>query len=209
MDMIALIDYNMGNLFSVTRAFEHCGAKLEVVSSATELAKFDAAILPGVGNFGEGMEHLQSYGLANPIREFVAQGKPLLGICLGMQMLLDSSEEAPNVVGLGLIPGAVRRFADCGEKVPQMGWNQVKFAEPLSPVFAGIEDESFFYFVHSFYADPTFEKDIIGFTDYTRKYASAIGRNNLFGMQFHPEKSQDCGLKLIKNFTEIAQCVNR
>ena len=160
--MIALIDYDMGNLFSVTRAFEFCGAKPAVVSRPEALRNFDAAVLPGVGNFGDGMEHLEKYGFIAELRDFAASGRPLLGICMGMQMLLDSSEEAPGVPGLGLIPGRVRRFPGvAGEKVPQIGWNTMRFAQSHSPLFSGMPDSGWFYFVHSYYAEPDSPDDVI------------------------------------------------
>ncbi len=202
--MIALIDYKMGNLFSVIKAFEFCGTEVTVVNKPGDLMQYQAAVLPGVGNFGEGMTHLREFGLADAVQQFAATGKPLLGICLGMQMMLDSSEEAPGEAGLGLIAGQVKRFRENGEKVPQIGWNQLEFNRPESRIFNGIENNSFFYFVHSYYADVDHKENVLGYTDYMLKYASAIGRGNVFGMQFHPEKSQECGIQLLRNFVNLA-----
>ncbi len=203
--MIALIDYNMGNLFSVTQAFKYCGETPRIVTDAAELMKFDAAVLPGVGNFGEGMLRLRESGLAEKVIEFAGTGRPLLGICLGMQMLLGESDEAPGATGLNLIPGKVRRFPEMGLKVPQIGWNDVAFKQASVPLLAGLEDKSFFYFVHSYYVCPDAAGAVIGETEYGVRYASIIGRDNIYGCQFHPEKSQNCGLQIVKNFITLSR----
>lgn len=203
--MIALIDYNMGNLFSVTQAFKYCGETPRIVTDAAELMKFDAAVLPGVGNFGEGMLRLRESGLAEKVIEFAGTGRPLLGICLGMQMLLGESDEAPGATGLNLIPGKVRRFPEMGLKVPQIGWNDVAFKKESVPLLAGLEDKSFFYFVHSYYVCPDAAGAVIGETEYGVRYASIIGRDNIYGCQFHPEKSQNCGLQIVKNFITLSR----
>ena len=203
--MIALIDYNMGNLFSVTQAFKYCGETPRIVTDAAELMKFDAAVLPGVGNFGEGMLRLRESGLAEKVIEFAQTGRPLLGICLGMQMLLGESDEAPGATGLNLIPGKVRRFPEMGLKVPQIGWNDVAFKQESVPLLAGLEDKSFFYFVHSYYVCPDNAGAVIGETEYGVRYASIIGRDNIYGCQFHPEKSQNCGLQIVKNFITLSR----
>ena len=203
--MIALIDYNMGNLFSVTQAFKYCGETPRIVTDAAELMKFDAAVLPGVGNFGEGMLRLRESGLAEKVIEFAGTGRPLLGICLGMQMLPGASDEAPGATGLNLIPGKVRRFPEMGLKVPQIGWNDVAFKKESVPLLAGLEDKSFFYFVHSYYVCPDDAGAVIGETEYGVRYASIIGRDNIYGCQFHPEKSQNCGLQIVKNFITLSR----
>ena len=203
--MIALIDYNMGNLFSVTQAFKYCGETPRIVTDAAELMKFDAAVLPGVGNFGEGMLRLRESGLAEKVIEFAGTGRPLLGICLCMQMLLGESDEAPGATGLNLIPGKVRRFPEMGLKVPQIGWNDVAFKKESVPLLAGLEDKSFFYFVHSYYVCPDDAGAVIGETEYGVRYASIIGRDNIYGCQFHPEKSQNCGLQIVKNFITLSR----
>ena len=203
--MIALIDYNRGNLFSVTQAFKYCGETPRIVTDAAELMKFDAAVLPGVGNFGEGMLRLRESGLAEKVIEFAGTGRPLLGICLGMQMLLGESDEAPGATGLNLISGKVRRFPEMGLKVPQIGWNDVAFKQASVPLLAGLEDKSFFYFVHSYYVCPDAAGAVIGETEYGVRYASIIGRDNIYGCQFHPEKSQNCGLQIVKNFITLSR----
>lgn len=167
--------------------------------------KFDAAVLPGVGNFGEGMLRLRESGLAEKVIEFAGTGRPLLGICLGMQMLLGESDEAPGATGLNLIPGKVRRFPEMGLKVPQIGWNDVAFKKESVPLLAGLEDKSFFYFVHSYYVCPDDAGAVIGETEYGVRYASIIGRDNIYGCQFHPEKSQNCGLQIVKNFITLSR----
>ena len=200
--MIAVIDYGMGNLGSVAKALEFLGEKCTVVEKAAELERFGACILPGVGSFGDGMEALRSKGFDAVLPRFVASGKCFLGICLGMQMLLDSSEESPGVRGLGIFPGAVRKFRLDGLKVPHMGWNSVKFS-PASPVTEGLASGEFFYFVHSYYADAAtpgcFAKCVYG-----HPFAAAIGSGKCFATQFHPEKSQRPGLRMLENFLTLA-----
>lgn len=203
--MIALIDYNMGNLFSVAQAFKYCGETPRIVTDAAELMKFDAAVLPGVGNFGEGMLRLRESGMAEKVVEFAHSGRPLLGICLGMQMMLSRSEEAPGTAGLELIPGEVRRFPNLGLKVPQIGWNEVEFKKSGAPFLRDLADKSFFYFVHSYYVCPADAGATLGETEYGVRYASIIGRDNIYGCQFHPEKSQNCGLQIVKNFITLSR----
>ena len=197
--MIAVIDYGMGNLDSVCKALTFCGGKHELIDRPEELARFDGALLPGVGNFGDGMENLRRRGFDRALRAWDAAGKPLGGICLGMQMMLDSSEEAPGVAGLGLIRGAVRRFPAGKEKVPQIGWNRVVKVTP-HPVTADLADGEFFYFVHSYYAEPADPAEVLLRCEYMLPFAAAVGRRNLFATQFHPEKSQQAGLSLLRAF---------
>ncbi len=197
--MIAVIDYGMGNLDSVCKALTFCGGKHELIDRPEDLARFDGALLPGVGNFGDGMENLRRRGFDRALRAWDAAGKPLGGICLGMQMMLDSSEEAPGVAGLGLIRGAVRRFPAGKEKVPQIGWNRVVKVTP-HPVTADLADGEFFYFVHSYYAEPADPAEVLLRCEYMLPFAAAVGRRNLFATQFHPEKSQQAGLSLLRAF---------
>ena len=199
---VALIDYNMGNLGSVAKALEFVGASARVVADGRKLNGFDCCILPGVGNFGDGMENLRQRGFDRAIREFVASGGYLLGICLGMQMLFEESEEAPGVAGLGVFPGKVLRFPDGEEKVPHMGWNSLS-PTPGCPLFDGIGDGSFFYFVHSYYPQPEDESLAAAFCTYGVRFAAAIRRGNLVATQFHPEKSQKLGVKLLENFVSL------
>jgi glutamine amidotransferase len=206
--MIALIDYNMGNLLSVSKALEHVGGDIRVTDCPADVAIADAVVLPGVGNFGDGMEHLRSRGFAEAVIQAVKAGKPLLGICLGMQMLLDCSEEAPNVAGLGIIPGKVKRFPDSTEKIPHIGWNSVKAERPC-PLMDGLADETFFYFVHSYYACPASRDKVIGSCDYIVNFAAIIGGGNIFATQFHPEKSQNAGIRILENFVNSVPLVKQ
>ncbi len=198
--MITIIDYGMGNLRSVAKALEHLGLACEVTAEPARLARAERAILPGVGAFGDAMAELERRDLIAPLRDFAASGRPLIGICLGMQLLFESSEESPGVAGLGLVPGSVRRFTP-GLKVPHMGWNRVRQARP-SPLFEGIGEGEYFYFVHSYYVDPApaAGEVIAGVTDYGIEFGSVLSRGNLFATQYHPEKSQAMGLRMLSNF---------
>lgn len=203
--MIAIIDYNMGNLLSVSKAFESLGATVRVIDRPAEAADADALVLPGVGNFGDGMEHLRSRGFEKPVKDFAESGKPLLGICLGMQMMLESSEEAPEIAGLGLFKGKVVRFSGgSGEKIPHMGWNSVKIVN-MHPCLKDVADGSFFYFVHSYYASPLAPESTAGSCEYINEFTAILARDNIFATQFHPEKSQDAGLKILENFIVLSK----
>jgi len=202
---IALLDYGMGNLHSVSKALETVGADVEWIASADQLGNHDAIVLPGVGNFGDGIAQLHERGFFSLVKNWIAEDKPFLGICLGMQMLLEESEEAPGVSGLGICKGKVKKFRPkiSELKVPQMGWNTVTLRENC-PLFNGMEPEQYFYFVHSFYADTEDQNVVGGETDYVGKYCSFIWKkNNVFATQFHPEKSQKIGLKLLENFVNL------
>lgn len=203
--MIALIDYRMGNLRSVSNAFEKIGSKATVVKDPADLQKYDKAILPGVGAFGDAMEHLSENGMDEAIKDFAKIGKPVLGICLGMQLLLESSEEFGDTNGLGLIPGKVTAFDKSKFtqrlKVPHMGWNALHVRQ-ASPLFTGLPEQIYLYFVHSFHA--TCKDDfVIGSSEYGYEFAAAIQKENIFGFQPHPEKSHENGLKILKNFVEL------
>lgn len=199
--MIALIDYGMGNLLSVRKALEHVGGQdVALAASAEALAAADAVVLPGVGNFGDGAKHLRERGLDKPIADAFQAGKPFLGICLGMQLLMESSEEAPGVAGLGLVKGSVKRFPSLpGLKIPQIGWNSVDFKKSV-PCVQGLSSGEYFYFVHSFYIAPDAPELAVGVTDYGINFCSCVGADNWFATQFHPEKSQDAGLLILRNF---------
>ena len=198
--MIAIIDYGMGNLRSVTNAFGRIGAQVVVTRDPATIREAGALVLPGVGAFGKCVENLKGFGLFDLLKEEIAAGKPYLGICLGMQILLESSEEAPGVEGLGVIKGRVARFQGA-MKIPHMGWNSVDIVRP-SPVLEAIPTGSYFYFVHSYYPDP--EEDVsVTITDYGIRFTSSIGKGNIFASQFHPEKSQGMGLKLLGNFVSL------
>jgi len=198
--MIAIIDYGMGNLRSVTNAFVRLGAPIAVTSDAAAVREASGLVLPGVGAFGKCVENLRSFGLFDPIKEEIAAGKPYLGICLGMQILLDSSEETPGVAGMSVIRGRVLRFKGA-MKIPHMGWNSIEIARQ-SEMFDGIPDGSYFYFVHSFYPAPE-EPVAAAYTDYGVRFTSALQKENLFACQYHPEKSQAIGMRLLRNFVRL------
>jgi glutamine amidotransferase len=197
---VTIIDYGLGNLRSVMRGIEAAGASAVITGNTDEIAAADGIVLPGVGAFHEGMDQL------GPLKETVCAASkevPLLGICLGMQMLMDSSEEHGTHEGLGLIPGRVRRFPHVpGVKVPHMGWNTIRFNKEDNPLLAGLAPEEYVYFVHSYYADTTPEYTLTT-TEYILPFASSIVRDNVYGVQFHPEKSGAVGLCLLKNFIDL------
>ncbi|MDK2964202.1 MAG: imidazole glycerol-phosphate synthase subunit HisH [Verrucomicrobiota bacterium] len=203
MSKIGIIDYGMGNLGSVTNACKFLELDAEIVSAPAQMDSCRAVILPGVGAFGDCMAHLTGHGFVKPIRSWIDAGKPFLGICLGLQALFQSSEECPGVEGLGVFKGSVKRFQiDPELKVPQIGWNAVRQRKPECPAFAEIENDTYFYFVHSFYVAPEDEGIVAGETDYGIKYCSAAWRDNVFAAQFHPEKSQAAGLQMLRNFAK-------
>lgn len=202
MSFIALIDYGMGNLMSVSKALEYVGGKIRIVDTPSEAEGASGVVLPGVGNFGDGIEHLNRSGFVPFIRETVRRNVPFLGICLGMQMLLDSSEEAPGVPGLSVFRGRVLRFPELGEKIPQIGWNSIRFDQG-NPFLKGLKQDSFFYFVHSYYALPDDPSVTAARCTYMIDFAAALSKGNVFAAQFHPEKSQDCGLAILRNFVTI------
>jgi glutamine amidotransferase len=197
---VAIIDYGVGNLRSVEKAFEAGGVETVVSSDERVLRSAERLVLPGVGAFGACMRALVERGFERLVRERVNEGTPLLGVCVGMQMLFDESEEFGVTAGLGLLRGRVRRF-DAGLRVPHVGWNQVEWRKP-HPLAEGIEDKTFFYFVHSYFCDAEDEEVAVGVTEYGLSYASVVARANVCGVQFHPEKSQAAGLRLLKNFAE-------
>jgi len=199
---VALIDYGAGNLRSVANALRELGVEPRIVSSPGALADATHLVLPGVGSFGDCMAQLQDRDLLTAIREWVAAGKPYLGMCLGYQILFDASEEAPGVVGLGILPGIVRRFREQpGLKIPHMGWNAAIPRTPDRGNWTGLGEEPYFYFVHSYFPVPDDDSLVAAQTTYgDQTFASAIERPNLLACQFHPEKSQDAGLRLIRNF---------
>jgi len=202
---IAIIDYGMGNLRSVQRAFEHVGAEVVVTANREIIEAASAVVLPGVGAFGQAMANLERVGLVDVIRQVIPQGRPFLGICLGLQLLFEGSDEMGEHRGLGVFGGWVKRF-EAGLKVPQIGWNQVHIQQ-ASPLLEGVADGSYAYFVHSYYVAPADPKIILATTDYGIDYASIVGRDNVFGIQFHPEKSQAVGLGILRNFTALVEGV--
>lgn len=201
---IGIIDYEMGNLGSVSNACEFLGLDAGIITRPDEMDACAAIILPGVGAFGNCMEHLSAHGFVDPVREWIAADRPFLGICLGLQALFEGSEEDAGIAGLGIFPGNVRKFDLDDLKVPQMGWNRVRQRQPDSPFFRDVPDESFFYFVHSYYVDTPDDALVAGETEYGIVYSSAIARGRMMALQFHPEKSQELGLKILENFGSIA-----
>jgi imidazole glycerol-phosphate synthase subunit HisH len=203
--MIALVDYEMGNLRSVEKALARAGGDVHIVCTPKDVLAAEALVLPGVGAFGDCMKNLERLGLVGAIREFIASGRPFLGICLGFQALFESSEEAPGVEGFGLFKGTVPRFAANGLKVPHMGWNQLRIRQPGCPLLAGVEEGSYVYFVHSYYCAPADRKLVCGTTEYGKEFCSMLWTGNVFATQFHPEKSQAVGLKMLENFVKLAE----
>ncbi|MDE3090551.1 MAG: imidazole glycerol phosphate synthase subunit HisH [Chloroflexota bacterium] len=203
--MIAIIDYGMGNLRSVQKAFEKIGATARIVPFPRDIENARGIVLPGVGAFGQAMDNLRAIGWVEPLRDACARGVPFIGICLGLQLLFESSEEMGQHEGLGILRGEVKRFN--GElKVPQMGWNQIHIkAKQRSPLLRDVADGSYAFFVHSYYCAPRDLGVVLATTDYGIEFASVVGRASIFGAQFHPEKSQSVGLKMLENFAAMAR----
>ena len=200
--MIAIIDYDAGNLKSVEKALQFLGVEAKITSDAEEILGADKIILPGVGAFGDAMEKLNNSGLSEVIREAVRRKIPLLGICLGLQLLFEASEESPGVDGLSVLKGKIVRIPDKeGFKVPHIGWNSLKI-NPESKLFAGIPEDSYVYFVHSYYLKAE-EEIVTAATEYGTYIHASVEKDNIFACQFHPEKSSDVGLKILKNFLDI------
>lgn len=203
--MIAIVDYNMGNLASVQNAFAKLGKDTVVESNPAKFKEYDKLVLPGVGAFGDAMEHLRERNMIDAIKEFASSGKPMFGICLGMQLLFESSEEFGSHDGLGLIKGKVVHFDakkfDQPLKIPHMGWNRMFTKE--HPLFEGLDENHYLYFVHTYHVVCDDESDIIGRTDYGYEFTSAVAHNNIMGIQPHPEKSHENGLKILENFINL------
>jgi glutamine amidotransferase len=199
--MVAIIDYRMGNLHSVQKACAAVGLESRIVSQAADLRKARGVILPGVGAFGMAMEHLRRQRLIKVLKETALSGKPFFGVCLGMQLLFDESEEFGRHVGLGIFPGRVRPFPK-GLKVPHMGWNSLRLKK-TSPCFQGVPEGTYMYFVHSFYCDPLVPELAAATTEYGQEITAAVARGSIFATQFHPEKSQKWGLKIYRNFARL------
>ncbi len=204
--MIAVVDYGLGNLRSVSKAVEKLGIEVEVTDSSERIEKADSIILPGVGAFHIGMQNLKRLNLLPVLHERISKGTPFLGICLGFQILFSQSEEHGICNGMDIIKGKVKRFTH-ELKIPHMGWNQVKQTTDRRPqtadLFNGVSDNSYFYFVHSYYAEPEDQNVIIAETEYGQEFASAVNKGNVWGVQFHPEKSGDIGLKVLRNFLSL------
>jgi glutamine amidotransferase len=198
--MIAVIDYGAGNIHSIAKGLEKVGATVKVTDDPHVVAEARAVVLPGVGSGGAAMARITERSLDDAIREATSQGKPFLGICLGMQLLADHHEEG-EVDGLGLFRGEVRRIPH-GPKIPHMGWNQARPLQPSLPIFAGVPADAYFYFAHSYYVEPQDQQGVAALTDYGSPYCSVIATEQVWGTQFHPEKSGDVGLRLLENFVE-------
>ena len=199
--MIGIIDFGGGNIHSVKKAFDHLGFRSKVISSPSEFKGIDRMVFPGVGSYGHTIQTLSSLKMLHPIRDWIEENRPFLGICLGLQLLLQTSEESPGYKGLGFFKGNCLRFTQ--KKVPQIGWNNISF-KTEHPMFSDIQSRSYFYFVHSFYIQPDETEVVLAQTDYGIKYTSSAGRGNIIGVQFHPEKSGPLGLKLMKNW--VTKC---
>lgn len=209
--MISIIDYDAGNIKSVEKAINFLGEEAEITSDKDRIMASDGVILPGVGAFGVAMDKLRARGLVETIKEYVSTGMPFLGICLGLQLLFDESDETPGVKGLGLLEGKIKRIPseyDDGStlKVPHIGWNSIEI-NPSSKLMKGIANGSYVYFVHSFYLEAADISDVIATTEYGVKIHAAVERGNIMATQFHPEKSSDVGLKILSNFIEMTKRV--
>ena len=211
--VIAIIDYGMGNLRSVQKALERVGAEAEIISAPEGIGRAAGLVLPGVGAFGQAMERLQQGGFAQLVQSWVAEDRPFLGICLGLQLLFTESEEFGPVQGLGIVSGRVVRFSgpayrsrdgDPGLKVPHMGWNRIRVVRP-HPVVAGLPEEAMTYFVHSYYGVPDDPEWNAVTTEHGLEFTAALGRGNVFASQFHPEKSGDVGLLMLRNFVKLVR----
>ena len=203
--MIGIVDYDIGNLRSVQKAFQHVGGEAVFVRTPEEIARVDALVLPGVGAFGDCVRSLAKSGMWNEVLAWAKSERPFFGICVGYQMLFESSEEAPGEKGLGLFAGEVRRFSGKhGLKIPQIGWNTVTLRQPRAPLLAGISDGDYVYFVHSYYAAPKDASLVALETTYGDTFAAAVARGNLLATQFHPEKSQRAGLRMLQNFVALS-----
>lgn len=199
--MIGIIDYGAGNLRSVEKAFSYLGYQCRIIDSPKAIDRFERLVLPGVGAFGHALQKLDEGRWRDPLFKWITSDRPLLGICLGMQLLFDSSEESGNAKGLGIFPGVCLRFS--ARKVPQIGWNKIIIQQD-SGLFHAIPSDSYFYFVHSYYIPSSCEHNLLALTDYSIRYASIVGKGNVFGVQFHPEKSGKVGLQLLDNW--VSRC---
>lgn len=203
--MIAIIDYDAGNIKSVEKAINYLGEDVCVTRDRDVLLASDRVILPGVGNFGDAMERIREYGLVNPIYDVVEKGIPFLGICLGLQLLFQTSEECPGTSGLGLLDGRIVKIPETtGIKIPHMGWNSLD-VKPDAALFQGLPEHPYVYFVHSYYLQAKWEEDVAATTDYNVRIHASVEHGNLFACQFHPEKSSTVGLQILRNFIQMGE----
>lgn len=201
--MIAIIDYDAGNIKSVEKALQKLGAEVVITKDADVILQADKVILPGVGAFGDAMSNLKKYNLDKVIYKVVEKGTPFLGICLGLQLLFERSDETPGVEGLGILKGEILRIPECGDlKIPHMGWNSLHL-QNQGRLFAGLSEDSYVYFVHSYYLKAEEEQIVKATTDYGVTIHASVEKGNVFACQFHPEKSSDVGLQILKNFVEL------
>lgn len=203
--LLGLIDYGSGNLRSVSNALAKIGARVELLATPDRLDEMDAVVLPGVGAFGDCATQLRQRGLWEPIAKWLQADRPFLGVCLGYQLLFESSEETPGIAGFGRFAGEVKRFHAPGLKVPQIGWNSLHFTQPAARLWRGLPDGAHVYFVHSYYPVPVNGRAVAATADYGAPFAAAIEEGNTMGVQFHPEKSQEAGLTMLRNFVESIQ----
>jgi imidazole glycerol phosphate synthase glutamine amidotransferase subunit len=199
---LGLIDYGSGNLRSVSKALEAAGAHVTRIERGPIAGGFDALVLPGVGAFGDSVNQLKNRDLFVSLQEWLNDGRRFLGVCLGFQLLFESSEESPEVAGLGIFQGQVRKFSQARVKVPQIGWNLVKWTEHAHTLYGKLPPDPYFYFVHSYYPQPKDESIVAGYTEYGDSFAAAVATRNLLATQFHPEKSQESGLLLLRQFLD-------
>jgi len=202
--MITVVDYGVGNLHSVAKALEKVGADIRVTSDWRDVESSDGVVLPGVGAFKDSMDAMNRSDLSKAIKSFIASGKPFLGVCVGLQMLFAESEEFGVSQGLGVFPGRVIKFPG-GQKVPHMGWNQIKIKKNLNPLLRGLNDGDYLYFVHSYYVVPKDSSIVAAESNYGVDFTCMVWEKNVFGTQFHPEKSQTVGLKIYENFKELVK----
>ena len=201
--MIAIIDYGAGNLQSVKKAFDFIGAESVITDNPEIINACDRILLPGVGSFGDAMDSMHKSGLVETVKQNALSGKPFLGICLGLQLLFEASEESPGVKGLGIFKGKIKKFSpDMGLKIPHIGWNSLEIKQK-DTLFKNVPENSYVYFVHSYYLHAEDEEDVATVTNYGIDFHSAVGKNNIFATQFHPEKSGDVGLQILKNFASM------
>ena len=202
--MIGVIDYGDGNLKSVCNSLSAMKAKAKLVKSPEDLCEVTSIIFPGVGSFGDSAQHLEEQKLSTPLKKWIIEDRPFLGICIGFQMLFETSDESPEAMGLGILPGKAVRFDQKESlKIPHMGWNKIIIKQKSDPIWEGLDEASHFYIVHSFNPKPDENKIIASTTPYGYEFTSSVRRGNLFATQFHPEKSQGAGLRLIRNFLSL------
>ena len=202
---VGIVDYGRGNIRSVENAFHAIGADAVLIRTPEELEGITHLVVPGQGEFGDCAANLKKQGMFQPICDWAAANRPFLGICVGYQLIFENGEESPGAEGFGILGGTVRRFPNVGLKVPHMGWNSVTLTDPRHPIWNGMPENPFFYFVHSYYPEPTDTRHVAATCEYALPFAAAVIRGNLVATQFHPEKSQHNGLRLLKNF--LSACV--